>query len=60
MHIVYSAFQKQTNPRKSAISSTEMQQRITAYQSACSKYRQEIVAIQKYLPGWLPAFDSKG
>jgi len=30
--------------------------RYQAYLAACSKYSQEIKAIQKYIPGWLPKF----
>ncbi len=30
--------------------------RYRAYQIACSKYADEIIAIQKYFPGWLPRF----
>jgi len=30
--------------------------RYQAYEAACNKYSQEIKAIQKYIPGWLPKF----
>jgi hypothetical protein len=34
--------------------SAELQLRYQAYQDICNKYRLEIAAIQKYLPGWRP------
>jgi len=34
---------------------TNQQLRYRAYQDICHKYRHEIAAIQKYLPGWQPA-----
>jgi len=34
---------------------TNQQLRYQAYQDICNKYRHEIAAIQKYLPGWQPA-----
>jgi hypothetical protein len=57
MYIAYSAidpFQKQQI--SSAEQDNERLLRYQAYQEACNKYRQEIAAIQKYLPGWLPKF----
>jgi len=34
----------------------EALQRVEGYRMACEKYRDEIAAIQKYLPGWMPSF----
>jgi len=28
--------------------------RFLAYQTTCNKYRSEIAAIQRYIPGWIP------
>ncbi|MDP9048521.1 MAG: hypothetical protein M3N14_10310, partial [Bacteroidota bacterium] len=30
--------------------------RYNAYQVVCGKYADEIIAIQKYFPGWMPRF----
>ncbi|MBD1394586.1 hypothetical protein [Mucilaginibacter glaciei] len=57
MHIAYSAL-RPTN--KTELKSNELQQRLDAYQAICEKYSREIAAIQKYLPGWTPAFERKG
>jgi hypothetical protein len=58
MHIAYSAFKN--NDRRKAqnklITSDQSSIRFKAYQSACNKYSKEIAAIQKYIPGWAPAF----
>lgn len=32
----------------------EQQLRYQAYRDICNKYRREIAAIQKYMPGWQP------
>ena len=34
----------------------ELVLRYEAYKKTCDKYRHEIAAIQKYLPGWVPEF----
>jgi hypothetical protein len=34
----------------------EITLRYRAYQNVCDKYSNEIAAIQKYLPGWMPKF----
>jgi hypothetical protein len=54
MHLAYSAFNTiaQTNTVNSTIII-----RLKAYQAICEKYKREIVAIQKYLPNWAPAFN---
>jgi hypothetical protein len=58
MHIAYSAIQN-TTPHKPANQATAIRQhsiRLEAYQATCSKYSKEIAAIQKYIPGWVPAY----
>jgi hypothetical protein len=61
MYIAHSALRANIkNPRKLTSSlqrqhSEEETDRYAAYQAACSKYREEIKAIQKYLPGWVPS-----
>lgn len=58
MHIAYSAI-KPTTPPKPANQATAIRQhsiRLEAYQATCSKFSEEIAAIQKYIPGWLPAY----
>jgi len=32
---------------------------LDAYHAACAKYSNEIRAIQKYFPGWKPAFSEQ-
>ncbi|HEY8783958.1 MAG TPA: hypothetical protein VIM16_20180 [Mucilaginibacter sp.] len=62
MHLVYSAFNTtNTHVLKSAPlphdqPANELLLRYQAYETACNKYSREIVAIQKYLPGWAPQF----
>lgn len=56
MHIAYSALRTRTIKNQTQLADKEMRQRYEGYQSACEKYRQEIAAIQKYLPGWTPRF----
>jgi hypothetical protein len=58
MHIAYSALQN-TTLQQMADNAPAIRQhsiRLEAYQATCSKYRKEIAAIQKYLPGWVPAW----
>jgi hypothetical protein len=62
MYIAFSAFQQSTgenhNQNNQGISNEhEALQRFEAYRAACEKYRDEITAIQKYMPGWMPAFN---
>ncbi|TWI94047.1 hypothetical protein JN11_04864 [Mucilaginibacter frigoritolerans] len=57
MYIAYSALNQHNPPQNSNNQpQTELQQRYEAYQTVCDKYRHEIAAIQKYLPGWTPKF----
>jgi hypothetical protein len=63
MHIAYSALY-QVSPvnqstqlicdKNSEVSEPLL--RYQAYQAACQKLSHEIAAIQKYIPGWMPAF----
>lgn len=57
MHIAYSAIQNSA-PQQPTQPAVKQQQniRLRAYQATCSKYSKEIAAIQKYIPGWLPAY----
>jgi predicted metal-dependent peptidase len=54
MHIAYSALRE---TKKRSKDSKVLNQRMDAYQATCNKYSNEIAAIQKYMPGWLPQFD---
>ena len=60
MHLAYSAINitnnNQQNSTQQHNGETEQLLRYRAYQYTCEKYRNEIVAIQKYLPGWMPKF----
>jgi len=58
MYIAHSAIQDIT-PQLPADKNTDRQQhsiRLKAYQATCNKFYQEIAAIQKYIPGWVPAY----
>lgn len=63
MYIAYSALNAQQSANdaddqnSNAIQSNqEPLLRYQAYQATVKKYNKEIEAIQKYLPGWMPAF----
>jgi hypothetical protein len=61
MYLAYSAIDTkcQSQPQVSdSIDQTtnEIILRYQAYQNVCDQYSNEIVAIQKYLPGWMPKF----
>ncbi|MGZ3755489.1 MAG: hypothetical protein ACXVAY_00930 [Mucilaginibacter sp.] len=59
MYLAYSAFQdlsQPATPQKSTNNKT-LALRYIAYRETCQKHKQEIIAIQKYLPGWQPAFN---
>jgi hypothetical protein len=59
MHLAYSAFQDLSQP--AAIQKSKNKEtlvlRYNAYRETCQKYHSDIIAIQKYLPGWQPAFN---
>lgn len=57
MHIAYSALRTKRKNGKALPVNKELTDRYEGYQTACNKYRAEIAAIQKYLPGWLPPFE---
>ena len=62
MHLAFSAIdtinncQHQSNNEDQDQPNVNLLLRYQAYQNACDKYSQEITAIQKYMPGWLPEF----
>jgi hypothetical protein len=62
MHLAYSAINTTHNSGPQSVDSiqhqnnNELMLRYQAYQTACNKYSNEIAAIQKYIPGWLPKF----
>lgn len=56
MHLAYSAISQTNNNQNLSQTDNERLLRYQAYQQTCEKYRHEIAAIQKYLPGWLPKF----
>lgn len=59
MHIAYSALHEPVDNNQhnlTAPADHEPLLRYQAYQAACNKYHKEITAIQKYIPGWMPAF----
>ncbi|MDB4926793.1 hypothetical protein [Mucilaginibacter sp.] len=61
MHIAYSALQNTTRPiAADKITEEQLIIRFKAYQATCNKYTKEIAAIQKYIPGWLPACPNHG
>ncbi|MES2107903.1 MAG: hypothetical protein V4577_04100 [Bacteroidota bacterium] len=55
MHLAYSAISQTNNNRHQMQTDNEQLLRYKAYQQTCEKYRHEIAAIQKYMPGWLPS-----
>ncbi|WP_295772842.1 hypothetical protein [uncultured Mucilaginibacter sp.] len=61
MHIAYSLFKNLNGSSKRNTTENEIDEvlklRYKAYKAACIKHRQEIAAIQKYLPGWQPDFE---
>jgi hypothetical protein len=58
MHIAYSALPNinQPMPVDKITVHTEHSIRLEAYQDTCDKFCKEIIAIQKYIPGWVPAY----
>jgi hypothetical protein len=59
MHLAYSAISSintTLQPSPNNQTDNELLLRYQAYQSTCHKYSNEIAAIQKYIPGWLPKF----
>lgn len=61
MYIAFSALRQPTqishDEYKAEVANEhEVLQRVEGYRMACEKYQDEIAAIQKYMPGWLPSF----
>jgi len=54
MHIVYNALKTQG---RSGEKNNITHKKYKAYTEICNKYKHEIAAIQKYIPGWQPAFN---
>ena len=60
MHLAYSAIQQTPANRKPDHISNEYNEPVLRYQAyldACDKHKDVIIAIQKYIPGWMPAFN---
>ncbi|MBB5395622.1 hypothetical protein HDC91_001650 [Mucilaginibacter sp. AK015] len=58
MYIAYSALRTKQKNGKHMPTSRELTKRAAGYIAACDKYRHEIAAIQKYIPGWMPPFEA--
>jgi hypothetical protein len=59
MHIAYSAIRQadqQLINQTQAAANPQHALRLQAYRVTCQKFDKEITAIQKYLPGWVPAY----
>lgn len=61
MHIAYSAIRQISSDHSGILKNAadelpESLIRYQAYEAACQKLNKEIIAIQKYIPGWMPAF----
>lgn len=61
MYIAYSAPANTTQPSPANKPDADEQlgTRFKAYYAACNKYSKEIAAIQKYMPGWVPALPNQ-
>jgi hypothetical protein len=59
MYIAHSALRTKQKNGKPPLINTELSQRYEAYLAACNKHRNQIAAIQKYIPGWVPPFEFK-
>lgn len=61
MHLAYSAFQNslQKSSADEKPANDNYNNRYYAYQAICNKYTREIQAIQKYFPGWMPAYPNQ-
>jgi hypothetical protein len=58
MYIAYSAIKDATTPIpvNQTTDNYQYSLRLEAYQATCDKFCKEIAAIQKYIPGWVPAY----
>ena len=57
MHVAYNALKSPGRATAKQIKDKQLQQRLEAYHAACQKHTDTLAAIQKYLPGWMPAFN---
>jgi len=57
MHLAYSALNTTSQASTNKALNNTLTERYHAYQAVCEKYKHEIASIQKYLPGWVPAFN---
>jgi hypothetical protein len=62
MYIAFSALQQSAREINNhntpdTLNENDVLQRFEGYKAACEKYRDEIAVIQKYMPGWMPAFN---
>lgn len=62
MYIAFSALRQQSTNHcdqnnTELLNDPEAVLRFKAYEVVCEKYKDEITAIQKYIPGWMPAFN---
>jgi hypothetical protein len=62
MYIAFSALSQSvqgnhTQNNLTTLNEHEVLQRLDGYKAACEKYKDEIASIQKYIPGWMPAFN---
>ena len=56
MHLAYSTIAESRRQKSKKNRRCNLSLRYDAYLAACDKYKDEIVAIRKYFPGWNPAF----
>ncbi|RYU91078.1 hypothetical protein EWM62_03835 [Mucilaginibacter terrigena] len=59
MYIAYSVLRDEQKTGKDLPDNNKLNKRLEGYIAACDKYRNEIAAIQKYIPGWTPPFELK-
>lgn len=60
MYIAHNALRPTANTSRKKPIKSALAERFEAYNITCNKYQNEIAAIQKYLPGWMPAFHAHG
>jgi hypothetical protein len=58
MHLAYSALKSENNNRHNQPeqNTTEVTLRYFAYLETCERYKEQIAAVRKYFPGWMPQF----
>lgn len=57
MHIAYNALNSRNKVNAKQTDNDQLLQRLEAYHAVCKKHSDTLAAIQKYLPGWMPAFN---